>query len=163
MIKIKTLLAETVNLEHLTLAGKASIVLTPVIGLLSPVKHLFLPLIFLMVLDVITGIYKNRVIKGQAISSKELFRKKPQQFLLWSAGLLTMLICDIFLKEINITGHWAALLYCVFYGLYEVISILENIAEMGLPGAEGILKLLKGKLPSNVKSALEETESDDKK
>ena len=139
-----------------------SIALTPVINLFIPIQHLLLPLCWLVVLDIISGIYKARVIQGKPITSRRFFERKAGVLLVWSLGVLTMLFADTFLLEINIKGNWAAKLYCVFYAMYEVISILENLAESGLPGAKGILMLLRGKLPTNLNTALDaEKESKD--
>ena len=71
-----------------------------------------------------------------------------------------MLICDIFLKEINIDGNWGAKAYCVFYGLYEVLSILENLAELELPGARAIKNILTKKIPKDIQEEIKEDKNE---
>ncbi len=148
-----------IKIDDLKLSGILSLLATPLINLVAPVQHLFLPLIWLVVIDILSGIYKNRIYKKEPITSKKFFERKSKVVLVWSAGLVTMLLADTFLKEIGIDGHWGAKVYCVWYALYEVISILENIGDSGLPGAKSILKLLRGKLPANIDKSLEKEES----
>lgn len=150
------------NIENIQTSFKFSLIITPILSFLAPIGAFFYPLIFIAALDVITGIIKNRVYHNKPFSSFELIKRKPLIFLLFSIGILTMLTADIFLKEIGITGNWAIKTYCVFYGLYEVISILENISEMGLPGSQGILKLLKGRIPNEINQALESDKKGEK-
>ena len=152
---IKQYILESVNIVNLKLAGKLTLVIGPVIALLEPIQHLIQPLLILAVIDVITGVIKSRLFLNEPISSKKFFDRKPLLILLWTLGLITMLHCDVFLSEIGINGHWAAKLYCVFYGLYEVISILENLAIMGLPGSKQIIKILKGRLPEHLQDIKE--------
>lgn len=153
---------KNINIENIQTALKLSIIVTPIYNFYAPISMFFYPLLVASCLDIFTGILKNRVYKKQPLSSKEFIKRKPMVILLWAIGLTAMLLSDKFLSEIGITGHWGAKLYCVFYGIYEIISILENISEMGLPGANGILKILKGKLPNNINEALESDKKGDK-
>lgn len=152
-----------INMQDFKLSGLLAVMMTPLLNLLAPVQHLFLPLIWLVVLDIISGIYKNRVYKKQPITSKKFFERKSKIVLVWSIGLLTMLLADKFLMEIGIDGHWGAKVYCVWYALYETISILENLGDSGLPGAKAILNLLRGKLPSNIDKSLQDTKNEELK
>lgn len=148
------MIKKLINMADLKTSGLISLALTPLLNLVAPVQHLFFPLIWLVVIDIASGIYKSRVTNKQPITSKSFFERKSKVILIWVAGLLTMLLADKFLKEINITGNWGAKIYCVWYALYEVISILENLGDSGLPGAKNILALLRGKLPSNIDKSL---------
>lgn len=143
-----------IKIEDFKLSGIYAVIVTPIINLVAPVQHLFMPLIWLVVIDIISGIYKNRIKKKQPITSKKFFERKSKVVLVWTLGLLTMLLADKFLLEVGIDGHWAAKVYCVWYALYEVISILENLGDSGLPGAKNILKLLRGRLPNNIDTSL---------
>lgn len=150
-----------INVKNAKISLLSSLVLSPIIGFIFPVKHLLLPLIWLVVLDIFSGIYKSRIIQKKPITSKRFFERKSKVLLIWAVGLVTMLLADKFLLEINIYGNWASKGYCVFYGIYEVISILENLADSGLPGAKGILHLLRGKLPSNLNEAIDKEQEDE--
>lgn len=150
-----------INVKNAKVSLLSSIILSPLLGFILPVKHLLIPLLWLVMIDILSGIYKSRVIFKQPLTSKRFFERKSKVLLIWSFGLVTMLIADKFLLEINITGNWASKGYCVFYGIYETISILENLAESGLPGAKGILKLLRGKLPNDINEALDEEQNNE--
>jgi phage-related holin len=153
---------EYLNIENLQLSAKLSIFLAPLISLYSPVQHLITSLILLSVLDVLTGIYKNRIIHKRSITSRDFFKRKPVLILLWSIGLTAMLLNDKMLIDLGISGNWGAKAYCVFYGLYETLSILENLGECGVKGMNGIIKLLKGRIPSEYSIAIDEVKNEDK-
>jgi phage-related holin len=150
-----------INVKNAKLSLFGSLILSPMLGFIFPVKHLLMPLFWLVVLDILSGVYKSRIIQKKPLTSKRFFERKSKVLLIWAIGLVTMLLADKFLLEIKIEGSWASKGYCVFYGIYETISILENLADSGLPGAKGILRLLRGKLPDNLNKALEEQEDED--
>jgi phage-related holin len=148
------------RLEDLKITAVYSLLAAPLVNLFAPVQHLFLPLLWLVIIDIVTGIYKNRIHNKQPITSRKFYERKAKVVILWLIGLITFLLADKFLLELNIEGHWGAKVFCIWYALYETISIMENLGECGLKGAKQILSLLRGKLPSNIDKTLEDAKGE---
>lgn len=92
-------------------------------------------LLVLMVIDVLTGICK-------AIKNKRLFSKTAFIGYLKKITILGVIITSNLMDQmLNLNGMLAnATLF--FYVFYEITSILENSAELGLP----VPKIIKDKL-----------------
>ncbi len=155
---------EYFNTENLKLSAKLTPVLTLLFAIMDSLINFYQPVLDLLfwlgisvVVDILTGIIKNR----KDFSSWSLIKRKPMVLFLWGLGLTSFLLCDKFLAELNITGNWAAKAYCIFYGLYETVSITENLAGCGLKGPAIILKMVKGKLPDEYVQAIEQAEKKD--
>lgn len=143
----------------------------------DPVKKLIMFLMFAVIIDIITGIVKNRIIKGKNFTSSDLIAwdivvykkrkiKVPKKFVVvafWFLGLDLALMANEFLTEFGITGHYLAKGYIAFYFFYEFISVLENAGEIGVPGVKQIAKLIKGKMPEGIKDLVEEAKEEEKK
>jgi toxin secretion/phage lysis holin len=129
-------------------------ILASIMSFYSPVHYLMIPVLWLVVIDIITGIYLAKFIKKEDITSRGLFRKVPQLFMFFLAMTASM-HADPFLKEFGLETLQGAKFVISFYGLYELFSILENLGQSGLPVAKQISNILKAKLPQDLTQRLD--------
>lgn len=143
-------------MEFSTVKIKAllSLILTPIIAFYQPIESLLSPILWLVLIDIISGIYVAKIIEKKDLTSREFFRKLPQlaMFLL---AISASLHADPFFVQFGIESFQSSKLVISFYGLYELFSILENLGKSGLPVAKQLANLLKSKLPEDAKQAME--------
>ena len=127
-----------------------------VLAFFEPVSMLLLPILYLVIIDILTAMYVIRFYDKQPLTSRGFFKKLPQ-VLLFLVAVIAALHADPFFVTFGIAQFSAAKWVISFYGLYELFSILENLGRMGLPIAKPIAEFLSAKLPSQIKK-----EQDDK-
>lgn len=120
----------------------------------SPVMNLMVAVLWLVAFDVLTGAYVAKVINREALTSRKFFRKMPQ-LLMFLVALTASIHADPFFVQFGLEEYKAAKFVVSFYGIYELLSILENLGKSGLPVAKQIAAMLKAKLPEEVKNNLE--------
>ena len=129
------------------------ILCSTIISFYAPVHALIMPVVWLVVLDILTAIYYVRVVQKQSLTSRGFFKKLPQvsMFLIAVAASIH---ANPFFVHFGLPEHQASKLVFSFYGLYELFSILENLGKSGLPVAKQIMNILSAKLPDEVKKEL---------
>lgn len=115
-----------VDLEHLEVAR---------LYLFGPVKFLDL-LIVLMVIDIITGIFK--AIKNQNLWSRKSLFGYARKILVF----LVIITANVVDQILNLGGV-LTFITVSFYIYNEGLSILENLAEVGVPVPAGLAEKLK--------------------
>ena len=138
----------------------ATLLISPIIAFYSPVGYLLQPLLWLVIIDILTGVYCAKFVRNEDINSRG-FLSKLVPVCLFLIALTAALHCDIFFVEFGLPQHQAPKLILAFYGVYELISILENLGDSGLPVAKQISSLLKKKLPQEVQDELNKEEKKD--
>ena len=136
-----------------------SALVAPLLAFFEPVTALIIPILWLVLFDIITGMYVVRVVEKNALTSRGFFKKLPQ-VVMFLIAISASLHADPFFGEIGIEKFQSAKLVISFYGLYELFSILENLGRAGLPIARNILNILQAKLPENIKQELNEAKQD---
>ena len=118
-----------------------SLVLSPLLMFFEPYMILVKAIGILVILDIITGIMAARK-EGKDITSRGLYKKIPivGLFLL---GLAAAKVSNPLLIEFGIEQHQAGKWLCSLYGIYELLSILENLGKLGLPVASQLADKLK--------------------
>lgn len=102
-------------------------------------------LIVFMVLDYVTGVL-------YAFISNQLNSEVGFKGLVKKLMILVVLIIGVMLDRILDTGNWVfRTLVCYFYIANEGISLLENVANIGIP------------IPNKIRNALEQLNKDDDK
>ena len=100
-------------------------------------------LIVFMVLDYVTGVL-------YAFISNQLNSEVGFKGLVKKLMILVVLIIGVMLDRILGTGNWVLrTLVCYFYIANEGISLLENVANIGIP------------IPNKIRNALEQLNKDD--
>ena len=120
------LLAGGANLEHLEVAR---------LYLFGSVKFLDL-LIVLMVIDIITGIFK--AIKNHNLWSRKSLFGYARKILIF----LVIITANVIDQILNLGGVLTVITVS-FYLYNEGLSILENLAEIGVPVPAGLTEKLK--------------------
>lgn len=120
------LFAGGVNLEHLEVAR---------LYLFGSVKFLDL-LIVLMVIDIITGIFK--AIKNHNLWSRKSLFGYARKILIF----LVIITANVIDQILNLGGVLTVITVS-FYLYNEGLSILENLAEIGVPVPAGLTEKLK--------------------
>lgn len=138
-----------------------STLMTSLVMFFSPVTPLLVPALWLILLDILTGIYVARIVLKQPLTSRAFFRKLPQ-FLMFLVALAASLHADPFLTQFGLEQYQTAKLVISFYGLYELFSILENLGKSGLPVAKQLATMLQAKLPDEAKEIAKSAENDNK-
>lgn len=132
------------------------IVLTPLLAFFEPVNSLIMPILWLVILDILTAMYLVRIVKKESLTSRGFFKKMPQ-IAMFLVAVSASLHANPFFTQFGLPEHQAAKLVFGFYGLYELFSILENLGGAGLPIAKQISNMLKSKLPDEISKNLSET------
>lgn len=132
------------------------IVLTPLLAFFEPVNGLIIPILWLVLLDILTAMYLVRIVKKEALTSRGFFKKMPQ-IAMFLVAVSASLHSNPFFTQFGLPEHQAAKLVFSFYGLYELFSILENLGGAGLPIAKQISDMLKSKLPDEISKNISET------
>lgn len=132
-----------------------STILASLTAFYMPVKGFVMPVLWLAFLDIITGLYVARTIDKVAITSREFFRKLPQ-FAMFIVAVTAAMHADPFFVHFGLDPYSSAKFVISFYGIYELMSILENLGKSGLPVAKSVSNFLKNKLPAEVKENLPE-------
>lgn len=131
-------------------------IITAKLGILAVPVYI---LVFLNIADYSTGI-AAAYYKGEKICSRKGFRgiaKKICMWLLVAVGVIIdkMLVYTASVAHIELSVSFAVGCFAAIWLICnEVISILENISDIGVkvPGfMENILKAIKGKLEKNTK------------
>lgn len=130
----------------------------PLVAFYSPVAENFNKVLWLVLIDILTGMYASRVVEKKAINSRSFFRKLPQ-FLLFIVALTATIHADPFFVTFGIPANQCVSIVLAAYSIYELLSILENCGRCGLPVAKQLHKLLKGKLPDELKEDESSVES----
>ena len=100
-------------------------------------------LIVFMILDYVTGVL-------YAFISNQLNSEVGFKGLVKKLMILVVLIIGVMLDRILGTGNWVSrTLVCYFYIANEGISLLENVANIGIP------------IPNKIRNALEQLNRDD--
>lgn len=148
---------------------KSAIYLWPVVvfiwgmiqGFYAPVIDMCLYLIAIVAVEIISGIWASKK-EGEKFNSHRLWWKKAMVSLLFFLVLTAMLFIDLMLKEFHDgLSPWISKSWILFYGCYEIVSILENAKRSGLHLAGLFISVFKSKLPSEVGEALDKKESKD--
>lgn len=139
-----------------------SLIFSTILCFFAPVSFLLMPILWLVLFDILTGMYVVRVVRKEGLTSRGFLKKLPQ-ILMFLVALSAALHADPFFVTFGIAALQAAKLVCSFYGIYELFSILENLGSMGLPIAKQLAELLKAKLPDNAQKVIEITDKLDKK
>lgn len=128
---------------------------TTILAFFEPIEVLLHSILWLVLIDIITGIYVARVINKEALTSRGFFKKLPQvaKFLV---AVVAALHADPFFVQFGLPGFQAAKLVISFYGIYELFSIMENLGKAGLPVAKQFTAILTAKLPEEIKKNLPE-------
>ena len=119
-----------------------------------PVHAFIMPVLWLVVIDVLTGAYVARFIEHKPLTSRGLFQKFPQ-LVTFLIAMTAAIHADPFFMQFGFSELQSAKFVISFYGLYELFSILENLGKSGLPVAKQLTNILKAKLPEEVKVELE--------
>lgn len=125
-------------------------VLTPILAFFEPVALLIVPILWLVLIDIITGMYLVRIVKKEPLTSRGFFKKLPQ-VVMFLLSVIASLHANPFFMQFGLPEHQAVKMVVSFYGLYELFSILENLGNSGMPVAKQLTKLLSAKLPDEVK------------
>lgn len=120
-----------------------SLIISPLFMFFEPYTALVQALGILVVIDIATGVLAARK-EGQDIKSRSFFKKLPQVGL-FLVGLAAAKISSPLLEEFSIEAHQVGKWLCALYGVYELLSILENLGRLGLPVAHQLAELLKNK------------------
>lgn len=130
-----------------------SVIVSPLLMYFEPYSALVKAIGILVVFDIATGVMAARK-EGKDITSRSFFKKIPAValFLIALAGAKE---ASPALLEFGIEAHQAGKLFCALYALYELLSLLENCGKLGMPIASQITKLLKAKLPTDVKDIVD--------
>lgn len=139
---------------NLELKKTIMLISAAIISFLAPVNLLLMPILWLVIIDILTAMYYVRILQKQPLTSRGFFKKLPQLSLFFIA-VVAALHADPFFVTLGVPVHQAAKLVISFYGLYELFSILENLGKMGLPIAKQLMNILSAKLPDEVKKELE--------
>lgn len=135
-----------------------SLIVTPLLAFYEPVSSLILPVLWLVIMDILTGMYATRIVERKPLTSRGFLRKLPQ-LVMFLVAIAASLHADPFFNELGIEKFQSAKLVISFYGLYELFSILENLGRSGLPVAKQFAAILQAKLPDNVKQELPEVKN----
>lgn len=130
-----------------------SLVIAPFVSFYSPVMMLLVPILWLVLIDIVTGMYATRVVAKQPLTSRGFLKKFPQ-IIMFLIAIAASLHADPFFTEFGIEKYQSAKWVVSFYGLYELFSILENLGKSGLPVAKQFANILQAKLPEEIKKEL---------
>lgn len=126
-----------------------SFLLAPLLTFFDPYSALVKAIGLLVTTDIFTGILAARK-EGKPIQSRSFLKKIPQ-VALFLIGLAAAKFASPLLEEFAIDAHQAGKWFCALYGMYEFLSILENLGRLGMPVAKQFSDLLKKKLPEEMK------------
>lgn len=129
--------------------------LTIFFAFFEPIEILLASILWLVLIDIVTGAYYIRMVLKEPLTSRGFFKKLPQvaKFLV---AVVAALHADPFFVQFGLPQYQAAKLVISFYGLYELFSILENLGKSGLPVAKQIINILSAKLPAEIKNGISE-------
>lgn len=154
-------LFEQVNWTVAGFAGKLTPIFVLIFMFLKDFFHPTIPMLFYVMalgaLDVGTGLWASKR-EGKKIVSELFWRRKGAVVVLFMIGVICMLIIDRMLKDTHESiPAFAVTSWFLFYGLYECISVMENMTRIGmLPGLQGFMGLFKRKITDDLKQAIEE-------
>lgn len=131
-----------------------SSIIAPLLAFFQPVNMLMAPILWLVVIDILTGMYATRVVEKKPLTSRGFLKKLPQ-ILMFLIAIAASIHADPFFMAFGIAQFQSAKLVISFYGLYETFSILENLGRCGLPVATQFARILQAKLPDEVKKELD--------
>jgi phage-related holin len=134
-----------------------TLIITPILLLFMPVNHLIQPLLWLVFIDIITGMYVAKRVEKKDLTSRG-FLQKLLPITLFFIAVAAALLSGVFFQEFGIEKLQPAKWVCAFYAIYELFSILENLGKSGLPVAKQIAAFLKTKLPNEVNPDKQNTE-----
>jgi phage-related holin len=130
-----------------------SSLITPLIAFYEPITALIVPILWLVLIDIVTGMYATRIVERKPLTSRGFFKKLPQ-VAMFIIAISASLHADPFFTQLGIEQFQSAKLVISFYGLYELFSILENLGRSGLPIARQFSRILQAKLPEEIKQEL---------
>lgn len=134
-----------------------SMLLSPLIAFYGPVHALLIPILWLVIMDMVTGMYATRIVEKKPLTSRGFLQKLPQ-VLMFLVAIAAAIHADPFFNQFGIEKFQSAKLVISFYGLYELFSILENLGRSGLPVAKQFAHILQAKLPEEIKQELPKDE-----
>jgi phage-related holin len=132
-----------------------AVIFSAIISFYAPVQSLLLPILWLVIIDIVTGVYCARIVEKKPLNSRGLFKKLPQ-ITMFLVAITAALHANPFFVTFGLPEYQAVKLVFAFYGLYELFSILENLGKSGLPVAKQIINILTAKLPDDVKKEFEQ-------
>ena len=127
--------------------------LTPLLAFYEPISTLILPILWLVLFDIITGMYLARVVERRPLTSRAFFRKLPQ-VVMFLIAISAALHTEPFFVQLGIEKFQSSKWVVCFYGFYELFSILDNLGKSGLPVAKQISRILASKLPDTIREEL---------
>lgn len=130
-----------------------SSIIAPLVAFYAPVSDLIVPILWLVLFDIVTGIYAVRIVEKKPLTSRGFFKKLPQ-VVMFLIAISASIHADPFFNTLGIEQFQSAKLVISFYGLYELFSILENLGRSGMPVARQLVRILQAKLPEEVKQEL---------
>lgn len=124
-------------------------VISPILMFFEPYAVLVKAIGMLVCIDIFTGALASKK-EGKPVTSKALRAKVPVvgMFLI---ALAAAKESSPLLMEFGIAAHQAGKWLCALYGMYELLSVLENLGRLGLPVAKQLSEMLKAKLPEETK------------
>lgn len=125
-----------------------SALLSPILVAFDPYATHVWAIGLLVIIDIASGMAASKK-EGIDITSERAWPKVVQVGLFFVA-LAAARAASPLLEEFSIQSHQAGKWFCALYGLYELLSILENLGRLGLPVATQFLSLLKSKLPKEI-------------
>lgn len=128
-----------------------------IVSFFDPVMHLLVPMLYLILFDVVTGMYVAKFVDRIPLTSRRFLRKLPQLVLL-TVAISAALNADPFFVNFGLSQNQGASFVISFYGVYEVFSIFENLGKSGLPVAKQLTKILQAKLPQEIQDELKKDE-----
>ena len=166
MRKIYEELLSHINFFYMKAAAIATpfflMLYTEIMGFYAPVSDMLWLLVLLAATDIVTGVITNVIILKEKFSSKRFWQRKAVVTVLFFLGLTGVLAVDLMLKSIaEPLNSWISKSWILFYGVYELISILENLAKTKkLPLVSRIINVIYGKLPQDVVDVVREEKKD---
>lgn len=136
-----------------TFKNLVALLTSAAIAFFAPVSYLIVPILWLIVIDILTALYYVRIVQKSPLTSRGFFKKLPQ-FSMFLVAVVAALHANPFFVAVGLPEYQAVKLVISFYGLYELFSILENLGKMGLPIAKQLLRILSAKLPDELKNEL---------
>lgn len=141
------------NEYNVKLKVTLSALISPMLAFYEPVSALIVPILWLVLIDIVTGMYATRISERKPLTSRGFLRKLPQ-LIMFLIAISASLHADPFFNEVGIEKYQAVKLVISFYGFYELFSILENLGRSGLPVAKQFSRILQAKLPEEIKEEL---------
>ncbi len=147
-------------MDNINVKLMLSAAVAPLASFFAPTSLLILPILWLVLFDILTGMYRVRCVEKLPLTSRGFLKKLPQ-LIMFFVAIAASIHADPFFIEFGIPSFQASKLVVSFYGIYELFSILENLGKSGMPIAKQISNILQAKLPVSIKDELNKKEKSD--